>query len=152
MKTKAEIEAGLTQFTGTENWHRFNSLYKHHLVTDGVKWLCENAECWWLPEAIASHHSTAMKDQMLQEMQFWTLRVNRNPEPEPAPMTVGAVLKHKKAAKPAPMAILTCYRDEGDMAITQEIPLTDFPLDEIKLWCAPSGNGKDFTIFLPSEY
>jgi len=38
-----------------------------------------------------------------------------------------------------------CERDTNDIAITQDIPYTDFPLDEIKLYCI---NG---VILLPSE-
>lgn len=132
MKTKEEIETGLVQFYGSENFHRFSSLFRKHLITDGVKYLCDNADCFWLVDAIASHHGSCMKDPkgMLQERQFWTLKKN----------------KTGRGAK------LICERDTGDVAITQKIPFTDFPLTEIKLWAAPSGGGEHITIFLPSEY
>jgi hypothetical protein len=72
-----------------------------------------------------------MKDPkgMLQDMQFWTLKLN----------------KTGRGAK------IICERDTGDVAITQRIPFTDFPLPEIKLYCAPSGDGIHYTILLPSE-
>lgn len=42
---------------------------------------------------------------MLREIQFWNLQV-----------------------KPDNSAVLTCERDEDDIALTQEIEYTDFPL------------------------
>ena len=131
MKTKEEIEAGLAGFYGTEQYHRFSILFKNHVLTDGVKWLCENAGCYWLVEAIASHHVSCMRDpkDMLQNMQFWTLKRN----------------KTGRGAK------LICERDTGDIAITQKIPYTDFPLPEIKLYCQRADE-KTFVIMLVNEY
>jgi hypothetical protein len=60
---------------------------------------------------------------MLQQIQFWKLRVN-----------------------PDNSAVLTCERDSDDVAITQEIPYTDFPLESVKLYLA------DGVLLLPSEY
>jgi hypothetical protein len=147
MKTKEEIETGLANFYGTEQYHRFSILFKNHVITDGVKWLCENADCFWILDIIGSYHAKCMKDPkgMLQSMQFWTLTVH--PKVEVKPMTVGAVLK----GKPKPMATIICERDTGDVAITQKIPYTDFPLPEIKLYCSRADENL-FVVMLPSEY
>jgi len=126
---KNELQANLNQFTGTEQYHRFSGLFHKHLLTDGAKYLAEKAGAYWLMDAIASHHGSCMKDKsgMLQEMQFWMLTVKGN------------------------KATLICERDTDNVAITQKIPFTDFPLESIKLYCAPCDD-TNFVIMLPSEY
>ena len=112
----------LEQFTGTENY------YQHWLgihYTDGVKYLADEAAAHWLIDAIASWQSSPQvkQDRMLQEIQFWKLRVNSDQS-----------------------ATLTCERDSDDVALTQEIEFTDFPLEEVRLYLS---NG---VLLLPSEY
>ena len=51
MNTK-ELLSNLSQFIGTEKYYRITH---RHLLTDGTKYLAENAECFWLMTAIASH-------------------------------------------------------------------------------------------------
>lgn len=60
---------------------------------------------------------------MLQEIQFWKLTVHEDRS-----------------------ATLICERDQGDVAIEQQIPFTDFPLAEIKLYL------QEGVLLLPSEY
>ena len=134
MKTAAEITEGINQFTGTEQLHRFSVLFPKVLLSDGVKWLCENADCFWLADAIASHQPEALKDPMLQDMQFWTL-------------TTGEKLTKGRDRS----ATLICERDTDDVAIKQKIEYTDFPLPSIKLYVGPSIEGC-VLIYLPSEY
>lgn len=128
MNTKEEIEHGLKNFYGTEQYHRWSILFKKHLLTDGVKWLCDNADCYWLADAIASYHATCMKDRSLRDFQFWSLKAHDDKS-----------------------ATLTCERDQDDVVITQKIPYTDFPLPEIQLWVEPTGDGQ-YVIMLPSEH
>jgi len=45
-------------------------------------------------------------------------------------------------------ATVTCLRDTDDVAFTQEIEYTDFPLSEIKLYCE---RGEEMTVMLPNE-
>ena len=137
MLTPDALKNALAQFYGTEQWHRWSILFNHHLLTDGVKWLCDNAGndgAYWLVDAITSHHGKCMKDPMLRDMQFWTLKTD--------------VEKHT--------AVLTCERDENNVAFRQVIPYTDFQLPEIKIWVAPSGPGSDgkmeYVLYLPSEH
>ena len=127
MLTASEIKSGLVQFYGTENYHRWSPLFSGHLLTDGVNWLCENADCFWLVDAIASYHAEAMKDEMMRDMQFWTLKV-----------------KDGKAT-------LIGERDTGNVAFTQEIPFTDFPLDEIKIWVSRA-DPTNMVLMLCGEY
>ena len=129
MKTVQELQEGLRDFYGTEAYHRFSMLFRNHVLTDGVKWLCENAECFWLVDAIASYHAKCMKDKSLQGIQFWRFKG------DPVSKT----------------GTLTCERDENDIVITQNFEYQSFPMTEQKFYVKPDGNGL-WVIMLPSEY
>ncbi len=111
----------LNQFSGT------GEHYKHWLkvftYTDGVKYLADRANAHWLIDAIASHQPPLLRDEMLKEFQIWRLIVNED-----------------KTAK------LVCERDTEDVVLTQDIPFTDFPLLEVKLFLVAR------VLMLPSEY
>jgi hypothetical protein len=129
-KTPEEIESGLAQFYGTEGYTRLSPLHGRLVCTDGVVWLAENAECFWLIDAIASYQRDAMKDESLQSIQFWKLTVKDR------------------------LGILICERDEGDVAFTQTIRFTNFPLPEIKIWVEAGSVGDKpvMVCLLPSEH
>lgn len=137
IKTSQEIEAGLRNFYGTEGYTRYTFGI---LLTDGVKWLCDAAQCYWLVDAIGSYQGTpkVKNDEALQGIQFWTLKVNKKqlrlPDGSTRPCSSSAVL--------------TLERDANDVVLTQTIEYTDFPLDEIKLYYSP----QDKVLLLPSEY
>ena len=131
MLKAAELKAGLAHFYGTEGYTYLTPLSKRMklALTDGVEWLAKNADAYWLIDAIASHQMEARKDPRLQEIQFWTLKVNADKS-----------------------ATLICERDSDDVAIKQEIPYTDFPLNEIKIWIEPGYAGEPiYVMMLPSE-
>jgi len=114
--------ADLAQFTGTSTY------YQHWLgiqYTDGVFFLAERGGAHWLIDMIASWQidPRISDDRMLQQIQFWTLKVNEDRS-----------------------AILVCERDTDDIAVTQIIPFTDFPLREIRLYFQRG------ILLLPSEY
>jgi hypothetical protein len=68
------------------------------------------------------------RDERLREMQFWTLKVN-----------------------PDKSALAVCIADSGEPpAVEQQIPFTDFPLPEIRLWLVRMDNA--MVVMLPSEY
>ncbi|MEG3898147.1 hypothetical protein QT989_21110 [Microcoleus sp. SVA1_B6] len=115
------LSKNLKHFGGTEQY------YKHWLgihYTDGVKYLAENAQCYWLIDAIASHQPKVQKMQRLREFQLWFLHVGDAHE----------FIKPKGSNS----AVLTCWEDtptkETQPAVIQQIPFTDFPLKEIKLF------------------
>ncbi len=147
----------LSNFTGTENYYRM-PLFPGIVYTDGAEYLATNADAFWLLDAIASYQPRCKQDESLRQMQFWTLK--EVPQaPEPAPMTVGAVLASKTPRKKC-MAVLVCERDSDDVAFQQEIEFTDFPFAsfpnrEVKLWVAPT-MGEDGRLtqvcYLPSEH
>lgn len=129
MLTAQQIENQLPYFSGTETWHRWSPLFPKVTLTEGTKWLADNAGAYWLMDAIASYQKDCEKDEMLCDMQFWTLRVNEDKT-----------------------ATLICERDTDDVAFKQEIEYTDFPLKEIKLYCASGGPQNTMVILLPGEY
>jgi hypothetical protein len=126
--TPQQIKDGLRNFYGTEGYIRYTFGI---LLTDGVKWLCDAAQSYWLVDAIGSWQldKKVRDDEMLQGFQFWKLRV-------------------KTDAAGNKSAVLTLERDENNVALTQNIEYTDFPLDEIDLYYSP----QDKVLLLPSEY
>lgn len=44
----------LNRFTGTEQWHRFNSMMRDCLLTDGAKYVADEAGAYWLMDIIGS--------------------------------------------------------------------------------------------------
>jgi hypothetical protein len=132
MKNAVELTAGLAHFYCTEGYSYLTPLARatKTAATDGIEYLAKNAGAFWLIDAIVSHQKEARKDPRLQEIQFWTLKTDIS----------------KKTA------VLTCERDEGDVAITQKIEYTDFPLEEIKIWIEPGYAGEPiYVMMLPSE-
>ncbi|MEO0514741.1 MAG: DUF6876 family protein [Planctomycetota bacterium] len=125
--------ADLAQFTGDAEVYR-HPLNPYVLITQGVRYLAETGGAWWLTDAIASHFGSpamleAMRDDPLVEtFQCWSLHVHQDRS-----------------------AVLTARADSGvPPFITQRIPWTDFPLDEIDIWA-----GRDdqyWTLYLPSEH
>ena len=123
MKTAEEIKATLPNFTGTQTW------FKHTVpgvtYTEGVQYLAEAAECYWLLDelAIAQMFPQISKDKDLQMYQFWTLKVHEDSS-----------------------ATLVCEKDKNYPVYKKEIPFTDFPLSEIQIWVERK------VILLPSEH
>ncbi|MBI9016289.1 MAG: hypothetical protein JEZ07_03400 [Phycisphaerae bacterium] len=104
MLSKKAIENGLVQFTGTEQYYK-NEVLGPMVYTDGVKYLHESADCYWLLVTISSYRRT-------EPFQLWELKVQENRS-----------------------AILTMKEDSGEpYLVNQKIPFTDFPLDEIKFY------------------
>jgi hypothetical protein len=101
------------------------------VLTDGALTLAQEAECFWLIDVIASYQPKCRKDDMLRQMQFWDIKVTGS------------------------SAVVTCSRDEGDVAISQKIPFTDFPFDAYRLYVAQQyldENKYVMVVMLPSEY
>ena len=110
----------LNQFTGTAKYYRIS---RRHLLTEGTKYLAEEAECFWMMDAIASH---------LVEIGTadWFVVVKTS-------------IKLTKA--------VMVYEDgTGNELARQEIPYTDLPLAQISLYAC--WDGEHWVIMLPSEY
>ena len=52
MNSTQNLQSQLSQFIGTEKLYRITH---RHVLTDGTKFLAEQAQCFWLLDAIASH-------------------------------------------------------------------------------------------------
>lgn len=120
MKSKQEILNILNHSNGLDMYHRFSPFPGFPVATDGVIALAEAAGCFWLLDIIGSYQTDKRLDQSFQ---VWKLEVNL-----------------EKCS-----AVVQGFNDT-ELIITQEIPFTDFPLEEVKLYLM---NG---IILLPSEY
>jgi hypothetical protein len=121
MLTAEQLKTELSQFNGTENY------YKHSLgfsYTDGINFLAENAECYWLLDAIGSYQHKLRLNPMLRDFQLWLLVVGDSHE----------FIKPETES----MAVLTCWEDTPVLgvkpAVSQEFLFTDFPMSEIKIY------------------
>ena len=115
-----ELQANLTQFTGTERYYRIAPKF---LITDGVKYLAENAGCYWLLDAATSY---------LIELGTadWFVLVRLVVDDE--------------------AAVLTLEDGNGAVRAKQAIPYTDFPADEQTLYAC--WDGQHWVLMLPGEY
>ena len=123
-----ELKTALEGFSGTEQYHQ-HGFFRGLVLTDGCAFLRENANCFWLLDLIGSYQPKCRADEMLRNMQFWTLKVQGS------------------------KATLVCERDSGDVAITKKIGYTDFPLDEIRIWveAGACGGRSVMVAMLPGE-
>lgn len=124
----------LSLFTG--DLERFRHPIKRQVIyTPGVQHLAQEAEAYWLIDAIASWIGShpfvqAIKqDERLETVHFWRLEVDSENS----------------------SGVLTAVSDKGKAPfITQRIPFTNFPLPAIDIWCG--FDGRHWTLYLPSEH
>jgi hypothetical protein len=129
MMNAQEIIEVLPNFKATTDYYRSSALAKDIYHTDGVQWLADVARCYWLIDAIASHQFNVRVSG--EPFQIWTLKVENR------------------------KGILICGDgDDTPPVVTQEIPYTDFPLDEITLFLEDGsldGENIHRILMLPSE-
>ena len=114
------LEIELANFIGSE--HYFNHSIGNFNYTDGIKFLADQAKCYWLLDVVGSYqHLNKVKDIPFQ---LWELTVADD-------NSATAVMKEDT---------------NTPIIIKQEIPFTDFPLDHIRLYLV------DGVLLLPSEY
>ncbi len=101
-----ELEEELQQFYGTTQYYKnFTGL----LFTDGVKYLADHAECYWLIDLVGSYQP------QLRDVPFQLWRVEVRDDDS---------------------GLVTMVEDTGQpVKIKQEIPFTDFPLSEFEFFC-----------------
>lgn len=110
----------LEGFTGTESYYKGICGI---LFTDGIKYMAETGGAYWLIDAIASYQITSRIKA--EPFQLWKLKKNTENN----------------------SAVLTMQPDSDQPEmVRQEIPFTDFPLDNITLYVC------DNVLLLPSEY
>ena len=113
MLKRQQIESGLAHCYGTDGYH-YNQLFgKNFVYTDGIKYLLEAADAYWLMQAIFSY-------KRKEDFQVWNLKVVNS------------------------KAVLTMKEDTGcHNLVEQEIPFTDFPLDEIEFYAVNDHCGQN---------
>lgn len=122
MKLNAEeLLNNLRQFIGTEHYFRILPTF---VVTDGVKYLMDQADCYWLAQLYGLH--------------IVTVDFNDNPF---------TVLKLRRKGRGAKINI-----EDGNGALLewQALDYTDFPFDNFTLYACWSG--EYWVCMLPSEY
>lgn len=106
MLTEQEIMNGIQQCNGTERYWKNDLL--HYQYTDGVKFMWESCEAYWLLVAISSH-------KRKEEFQVWELTVCETDTGKSATLTM---------------------REDSDepILVSQSFQYTDFPLPKLKLY------------------
>jgi hypothetical protein len=121
---KILTQADLDQCYGSE------TIWKNGVIhyTDGIKYLAQNAECYWLLSMIGSHRRTILRYSEYESFGLWLLTI-----------------------APDNSATLTFSADTGEEPLIREqIPYTDFlthcDINPIKLY------QQGGVLLLPSEY
>lgn len=117
--TDNELTQALQQFCGSETLYR---LYPQVNITEGVKFLCEEAQCYWIIDIIWSC-------KMLQAVRREPFQVYR--------LTVDVA---KQTGE------IVCTDGNESELFRQVLPFTDFPLAYLTLYYT------DDVVLLPSEY
>ena len=110
----------LGQFTGTGRYYRIS---RRHLLTDGTRYLAEQAACFWLMDAIASHLSEIGTADWFVVIKTTVKRTS---------------------------AVMVYEDGNGNELARQAIPYTDLPLHHIDLYAC--WDSEHWVIMLPSEY
>ena len=119
MNSTQNLQSQLSQFIGTEKLYRITH---RHVLTDGTKFLAEQAQCFWFFDAIASHLPKYFNDYFC----------------------VARLTVQDSSAE------LVIDDGNDNVYARQKIEYTDFPLSEIKLYC--QFDGEYWVIMLTSEY
>lgn len=134
--TPDEIRNALAHATGSERF--FATMMPNHFTTQGVQYMAELCEAYWLIDAIISHQRNPKV--RAEEFQVWTLHVAAKPPAR----------QHNQID-----AILICTDGNSTELTRQNIEFTDFPLDEIKIFTElGSIDGKHTAriLMLPTEH
>ena len=115
-----DFYAMLNTFARTPRYYRH---WSGMLVSDGVKFLVDVMNAYWLLDVIASWQPKALQDESLREFQLWEL-----------------VVRSDKTAR------VSCLRDMDDVAFRQEIPYTEFPFEYLRVYVERG------VMLLPSEH
>ena len=123
--TNENILDSLANFTGTENYYKASPLFNIN-ITDGIKYLCEKLQCYWLIDIIGSaQHLPLIKAN--SDSILWTIKKNDN--------------NH---------FIVSAYKDSpltpDNLLYTQKGNYTNFPLSEFEFYQCNN------IILLKSEY
>ncbi|WP_445956812.1 DUF6876 family protein [Yeosuana sp.] len=126
MKTQVnKIKAELQYFIGTETFYKIPLIGTK--FTDGIKYLADNAECFWLVTDVS-----VIAKSLMSKSYFVTVDFKR--------------LSEKEREERQCEALINYSDGNGHIFETHRYHVTDFPLDELRLFFI------DGTLMLPSEY
>ena len=118
-------ESDLAHFTGTETiWKQPDAAFQTLEYTDGIRYLLSNGAAWLITDIIALQHHDNIKPLSFQ---CWKLVITVTP------FGVRS-------------AVLTCTDGNDSVAYSNKYEYTDFPLDELKMFCV------NRILMLSSEY
>ena len=117
--TREELETALSGFIGSECFYR---IYPRVIITDGVKFLCDQAQSYWLIDAVFSYQSIPLVAR--EPFQVLDLAVNLEQRTGLISVTDGT----------------------DQLLFRQKLDFTTFPLPALKLYYT------DQTVMLPGEY
>ncbi|MCW5921432.1 MAG: hypothetical protein KIS77_03755 [Saprospiraceae bacterium] len=107
MIDKIKLQAELKNFTGSEQVF-YNPLFRKFRYTEGVKYLAQEANCYWLLDYIFSNqHSKTLQQTPFQ---VWSLNAKDN------------------------TATITVEDGNKNQVKFFKLEFTDFPLEQIDLW------------------
>ena len=117
----AYLKSELQNYCGTQTWFK-DPLFPKFLYTEGVQFLAQTAECYWLIYLIYGfqYDQQALRDEYFQ---LWELKVTED-----------------KAAT------LSCDNGNGEIVFTHDLTYTTFPMDSIRLYFT------DNVLLLTSEW
>jgi hypothetical protein len=115
----------LDGFTGTEQYHKFSPLFPL-LLTDGAKYVADNADCYWLFDVVGS----ILYPRIVRGQAFLLVKINKN--------------KTGKGAK------VEIEDGNGKRLYVQRIPYTDFPLQSFEFFVQRADG--TWVAMLKSEY
>lgn len=115
-----QLQNDLGNFYGTEGYTKYMFGL---LLTDGVRFLAEQAECFWLIDVVAS----ILHDPKVKAQDFLTIKFARNDDENGS-------------------GTFTADDGNGNIVYTQKFNFTTFPLSEIKMFLTSN------VLMLTSEY
>ena len=122
MKSAAELETGLAGFYGTEGYHR---LHPNMVLTDGAKYLAEEAGCFWLYDVVWS----VLNKPNVRNEDFLVVKIRLEEKPQ---------------------AVVRIEDGNDNLLYKQVIPYTDFPMALYTFYI--QYNGDFWVVLLTSEY
>ena len=122
MTNVAELEKGLAGFYGTESYHR---IYPNLVLTDGAKYLADEAGCYWLYDIVWS----VLNHPNIYNQDFLVVQIHKTEHPK---------------------AVVRIMDGDDTVLYQQNIPYTDFPLNKYEVYV--QYNGEYWVVLLTSEY
>ena len=116
----------LPYFTGTEHYYRY--MGSRYTYTDGVKFVADNAEAYWLLDVVFTHCMAIARNKNIPEDQKRLYVCN---------LLVNDAMN---------TALFTVSDGNYNDLARQEIEYTDFPAKTVTIWV------QNMVAMLPSEY